>query len=138
MKRIGRLIYICGILALSAVGTAAATPADQAVAEAEAAATQLRDAMGKLSQAVTADDQVVALTEVISGYEKGLSSLRDGLRQASAREAELRAQFEAQRDRLARVLGAMTSLQQSPETALLLHPDGALSSARAGMILSDV
>ncbi|MDP0929051.1 peptidase M23 [Paracoccus onubensis] len=138
MKRIGRLIYICGILALPAVGTAAATPADQAVAEAEAAATQLRDAMGKLSQAVTADDQVVALTEVISGYEKGLSSLRDGLRQASAREAELRAQFEAQRDRLARVLGAMTSLQQSPETALLLHPDGALSSARAGMILSDV
>lgn len=133
-----RLIVTCGFLAFPTSGIAAITPADQAVVEAEQAAAQLRSAMDKLSEAVTADDQVVALTEVIRGYEMGLSSLREGLRHASAREAELRSQFEAQRDRLARVLGAMTSLRQSPETALLLHPDGAVSSARAGMILSDV
>lgn len=124
-------------LALSG-GAVAATPANEAVAEAEAAAAQLRAAVGKLGGALEADDQVVALTEVIRGYEQGLAALRDGLRQASARETELRARFEAQRERLARVLGAMTSLQQSPETTLLLHPAGALANARSAMILSDV
>ncbi|TGN39675.1 peptidase M23, partial [Paracoccus liaowanqingii] len=84
------------------------------------------------------DDQVVALTEVIRGYELGLSALRDGLRQASAREAELRDRFEAQRGQLSRVLGAMTALQRSPESTMLLHPAGALANARTGMILSGI
>lgn len=114
------------------------TPANQAVADAEEAAALLRAALGQLADAVAADDQVVALTEVIRGYELGLAALRDGLRQASAREAELRDRFEAQRERLAQVLGAMTALQQSPESTMLLHPAGALANARSGMILSAV
>lgn len=128
-------IVLCGLLA---VPVAAQTPAKEAVAEAQDAAAQLRAAIGKLDEAVTAQDQVVALTEVIRGYEQGMASLRQGLRQASVREVELRAQFETRRDRLSRVLGAMTALEQSPETALLLHPNGALASAQSGMILSDV
>ncbi|MTE00446.1 peptidoglycan DD-metalloendopeptidase family protein [Paracoccus sp. YIM 132242] len=109
-----------------------------AVAEAQDAAAQLRAAVAKLADALTADDQVVALTEVIRGYEQGLAALREGLRQASAREAELRARFESQRVQLASVLGAMTALQQSPETTMLLHPAGALANARFGMVLADV
>ena len=114
------------------------TPAGRAVADAEAAAALLRAALGQLSEAVAADDQVVALTEVIRAYELGLAALRDGLRQAHARELELRDRFEAQSAQLSRVLGAMTALQQSPESTMLLHPAGALSNARSGMILSDV
>lgn len=135
------LIAACGLLMAAPAlgpGVAAATPANQAVAEAQDAAAQLRAAVGKLAEAVTADDQVTALTEVIRGYEQGLASLRDGLRQASTREAELRSQFQAERGRLSRVLGAMTALQQAPETAMLLHPGGALATAQSGMILSDV
>lgn len=109
-----------------------------AVAEAQDAAAQLRAAVAKLAEAVSADDQVVALTEVIRGYEQGLAALREGLRQASAREAELRARFESQRVQLASVLGAMTALQQAPEATLLLHPAGALANARSGMVLADV
>ncbi|TJZ92562.1 peptidase M23 [Paracoccus gahaiensis] len=124
------------VLVLPAV--AQTSPANQAVADAEAAAALLRAAIGQLAQAVSADDQVVALTEVIRGYELGLSALRDGLRQASAREAELRDRFEAQRGQLSRVLGAMTALQQSPESTMLLHPAGALANARTGMILSGI
>ncbi|WP_407674139.1 murein hydrolase activator EnvC family protein [Paracoccus beibuensis] len=123
------------------VGGAAAqpmTPANQAVADAEDAAALLRAALGQLADAVAADDQVLALTEVIRGYELGLAALRDGLRQASAREAELRDRFEAQRERLGQVLGAMTALQQSPESTMLLHPAGALANARSAMILSAV
>lgn len=123
---------------LLAAPALAQTPANQAVTEAEAAAAQLRAAIGKLSGAVSADDQVTALTEVIRGYEQGLGALREGLRQASAREAELRGRFEAERRRLAGVLGAMTVLRQSPETTMLLHPAGALANARSGMILADV
>ena len=132
----GGLIAAAPLTALAQDGDL--SPASQAVVDAQDAAAQLRAAVSKLSDALTQDDQVVALTEVIRGYEQGLSALRQGLREASAREAELRGQFEQQRARLASVLGAMTSLQQSPESAMLLHPAGALSNARSGMILSDV
>ncbi|MDP5308556.1 murein hydrolase activator EnvC family protein [Paracoccus spongiarum] len=135
IRALALALALCA-LPLGAAG--AATPANEAVAEAEAAAAQLRAAVAKLAEAVSADDQVTALTEVIRGYEHGLAALREGLRQASAREADLHARFEAQRARLARVLGAMTALQQSPESTLLLHPAGALANARSGMILSDV
>lgn len=133
---LGGLIAAAPVLATAQ--DADVSPASQAVLDAQDAAAQLRAAVAKLSDALNQDDQVVALTEVIRGYEQGLSALRGGLREASAREAELRAQFERQRARLASVLGAMTSLQQSPELAMLLHPAGALSNARSGMILSDV
>lgn len=130
-------------LALAAMVAAAPVQAQEssvgaAVAEAQDAAAQLRAAVSKLADALTADDQVVALTAVIRGYEQGLAALREGLRQASAREAELRARFESQRVQLASVLGAMTALQRSPETTMLLHPAGALANARSGMVLADV
>ena len=130
-------------LALAALVAAAPVQAQEssvgaAVAEAQDAAAQLRAAVSKLADALTADDQVVALTAVIRGYEQGIAALREGLRQASAREAELRARFESQRVQLASVLGAMTALQRSPETTMLLHPAGALANARSGMVLADV
>ena len=114
----------------------AATAASPAVAE--AAAAQLRASVAKLDEALSADDQVTALAEVITGYEQGLSALRAGLRAAAAREAALRADFEAQHDRLSRILGAMTALGEAPETAMLLHPGGAEATARSAMILASV
>ncbi|MDQ1900370.1 peptidoglycan DD-metalloendopeptidase family protein [Paracoccus sp. WLY502] len=139
MKPLFSLI-LAALIAVAPPSTAQETQPSvtAAVAEAEGAAAQLRAAVEKLADAVSADDQVVALTEVIRGYEQGLAALRDGLRQASAREAELRARFEAQRGRLVSVLGAMTALQQAPETTMLLHPAGALANARSGMVMSDV
>lgn len=139
LRRLALILAACGALSVPAGAQEPATsPANQAVAEAEEAAALLRAAMGQLAEAVSADDQVVALTEVIRGYELGLAALREGLRQASARETELRARFEAQRGQLSRVLGAMTALQQSPESTMLLHPAGALANARSGMLLSGV
>lgn len=105
---------------------------------AEAAAAQLRASVDKLSTALTADDQVTALAEVVSGYEQGQAALREGLRQAALREAELRTRFESQRESLSDVLGVMMAMERSPETALLLHPAGGTATARAGMILSAV
>lgn len=127
-------------LALAAPATQAqqAEPLSQAAQEASDAAEQLRAATGQLDAALTKDDQVKSLTEMIRAYEMGLSALRDGLRRAGIREQEIRTEFDARREKLGRVLGVMTSMQRSPETMLLLHPAGPEASARAGMILSSV
>ncbi|UXU76002.1 MULTISPECIES: murein hydrolase activator EnvC family protein [unclassified Paracoccus (in: a-proteobacteria)] len=110
----------------------------QAAREAAEAASQLRAAVDQLDQALTEDDQVASLTRMIRAYEQGLAALREGLRRAGLREQQIRAQFDARGADLGRVLGAMTAMQKSPETMLLLHPAGAEDSARAGMILDAV
>ena len=125
-------------LAMPGGGMAAAQTASEARAMAEAAAAQLRASMDKLGAALTADDQVTALSEVIRGYEQGQAALREGLRQAALRETELRDRFESQRESLSEVLGVMMSMERAPEATLLLHPGGATATARAGMILSAV
>lgn len=115
-----------------------AEPLGQAAEEAAEAAQMLRDATNQLDQALSKEDQVASLTQMILAYEKGLSALRDGLRRAGIREQEIRTEFDARRDKLGRILGVMTAMQQSPETLLLLHPAGPEASARAGMILASV
>lgn len=110
----------------------------QAAQEAAEAAEMLRNATGQLDSALSKEDQVASLTQMIRAYEQGLSALRDGLRRAGIREQQIRAEFEARRDKLGRVVGVMTAMQRSPETMLLLHPAGPEASARAGMILSSV
>ncbi|WP_134678527.1 murein hydrolase activator EnvC family protein [Paracoccus ravus] len=114
------------------------SPLAEAAAEAGEAAEMLREATGQLDAALSKEDQVASLTQMIRAYEQGLSALRDGLRRAGIREQEIHSQFEARRERLGRIIGVMTAMQRSPETLLLLHPAGPESSARAGMILSSV
>ncbi|AGT07499.1 murein hydrolase activator EnvC family protein [Paracoccus aminophilus] len=125
-------------LVLAEAPSLAASPVNQAAEEAAAAAAQLRAATNELDKALTANDQVVALTEMIRAYEKGLGALRSGLRRAGMREQQITADFEARRARLSRVLGVMTTMEQSPETALLLHPAGPEATARSGMILASI
>ncbi|WP_312529551.1 peptidoglycan DD-metalloendopeptidase family protein [Paracoccus sp. (in: a-proteobacteria)] len=125
-------------LAVAQAPALAASPVNQASEEAAAAAVQLREATARLDAALSANDQVVALTEMIRAYEKGLSALRSGLRRAGVREQQIVAEFDARRDRLSRVLGVMTAMEKSPETALLLHPAGPEATARSGMVLSAI
>ena len=115
-----------------------ATPAEAAAAQAAEAADALRAAIGKLDTALGADDQVIALGEVIRAYERGQGALRDSLRRAALREAQVRTEFDQRRDRLSRVVGVMAAMQRSPETLMLLHPAGATSTAQSGLVLSTV
>lgn len=114
------------------------TPAEAAAAEAAAAAAEMRAATARLEQALDADDQVTALTALIRAYEQGQAALRDGLRRASAREAEIRAGFDARRDTLGRVLAVMATMERAPETTLLLHPAGPEATARSGLVMAAV
>ncbi|MCB2117263.1 MAG: peptidoglycan DD-metalloendopeptidase family protein [Rhodobacteraceae bacterium] len=121
-----------------ALGALPARAADPAVPEAEAAAEELRAAIAELNGAEGSRNRVAALTRTIKAYEHGLGSLRDALRRASVREAEIETSFEARRTRIAQLLGVMASMERDPEPLLLFHPDGPLGTARAAMILSSV
>jgi murein hydrolase activator len=102
------------------------------------AAVALREAIAALQSAEGQKDRIAALTTTISAYERGLAVMRDSLRRAAIREGEIAAAFDARRDRISRVLGAMTSLGRSADPLLLLHPDGPESTVRSAMLLSAV
>jgi murein hydrolase activator len=104
---------------------------------AEAAASLARAAVA-LDQAEGARDRVAALTETVRAYETGLSALREGLRRGALRERAIRAEFEAEADRLSRLFGVLMSMQASPEALLLMHPEGAAQTVRAGMLVADL
>lgn len=118
--------------------------ADPARAELDAAATAqqaaelLEQAGFALLEADGARDRVEALTQTVRAYEEGLLALREGIRQAAQRERTILLIFEAERDRLARLLGVLQSIEGSQAPLLLLHPEGPMGTARSGMIVSDV
>ncbi len=91
-----------------------------------------------LRQADGSRDRVAALTQTVRAYETGLDAMREGLRRATIRQAAIQAMFDADRDRLSRLLGVLQSVEAMPAPVTLLHPDGALGAARSSMILSDV
>lgn len=137
MRLLAPLTALALVLAVAAPGLTA-SPVQQASDEATAAAEQLRSAASQLDQALSANDQVAALGNMIRAYERGMGALRSGLRRAGQREQQIMAEFETRRERLSRVLGVMTAMQKSPETALLLHPAGPEATARSAMLLSSI
>ena len=112
----------------------AATPAELA---AEASA-DLQAAVAAMEEAESARDRVAALTQTIRAYEDGLAALREALRQASLRETELSLRFNAERDRIARLVGVLGRLEAEPGPLLLLHPTGPVGTVRSGMMMADV
>ena len=130
MIRTAALIWL--LCSLSAHAESDATTA------ARAAADGLRSAIEALDAAKGGQAQVDVLTRTIKAYEAGLGALRDGLRRATIREQALKRQFDAKREQVAALLGAMTAMQTTAGPLLLLHPSGPLGTARSGMILSEV
>lgn len=112
--------------------------AQQAGETALRAAALLSNAAIELDRAQGASDRVRALTAVVRAYEAGLSALRDGLRQVTIRERALSRDLDAREDEIARLLGVLTSIERAPAPLLLLHPSGALGTARASMMLGEV
>ncbi len=107
------------------------------VADAEAAAERLRQAGLSLSEAEGTQNRVRALTETIRAYEDGLSVLRDALRDAALRERIIRDRFEREAEQLSRFLAALQAMGQSPEATVLLHPSGAIGTARASILMAE-
>ena len=117
-------------LAANAQGSAAET--------ARRAAEDLRASIAALEEAEGRSDRIAALTGTIRAYEAGLGSLRDGLRRATIREAEIAAEFEARRAEYEALLAGMVAVGRAPAPVALLHPDGPEAAVRAALVMGDV
>jgi septal ring factor EnvC (AmiA/AmiB activator) len=122
------------LLLLLALPLRAETVAEQAAK----ASADLQEAVAALDAATEARDRVTALSRTIRAYEAGLAALRSALREAALREATLTRAFDGKRDGIGRLLGVLATMEANPGPLLLLHPEGAVGSARSGMILADV
>ena len=107
-------------------------------AAAREAMAQLDAAARRLDEAHSARDRVRALTETVLALETGLAAMRDGLRAASIRESELQRALAARDAEVTRLLAALGKTGGRAGPISLLHPQGALGSARAGMLLAAV
>lgn len=131
MRRLALITLLC------AMGSAVLAQNDPALT-AQRAAQMLERAALSMAEAANARDRVDALTETIRAYEEGLSALREGMRRAAIREQSITVVFDAQQERLGRLLGVLQSMQAAPGPLLLIHPSGPVGTARSGMIISDV
>ena len=102
------------------------------------AITALEEAAAELRAAEGARDRVAALTQTVRAYEDGLNAMREGLRRATIREAAIKGVFNAERDKLSRLLGVLQSIEATPAPVTLMHPAGPVGAARSGMILAQV
>ncbi len=109
-------------------------PADQAVI----ALKSLEEASQQLEDARKARDRVKALTATVRAFEQGLGAMREGLRQAAIQERALSDRLQAQESEVAALLGALQSIGRLDSPQILLHPSGALGTARAGMLLAEI
>ncbi len=125
------------LLVVLGFGTSAIAKSEQ-VDAALAAAAQLEEATVALQAAKSPRDRVRALTEIVRSFEAGLEAMRDGLRRAATREAQVSRQLEAREDEIADLLGILQTIETAPPPVLLLHPSGPIGSARSGMMLAEV
>ena len=116
----------------------AAQAQQEAGAEARAAAQALAEAARQLEEAEGAGDRVRALTGTIRAYERGLGAMRAGLRQAAIRESELSQRLQARDGEVADLLGALLGIGPDAGPRVLLHPEGPMGTARAGMMLAEL
>lgn len=132
---IGRLaaILLCGVLSVSA-----AAAQTEAGAQATAALAQLDAAALDLGKAKKARDRVRALTATIHAFEAGLSAMREGLRQAAIRERVLNERLAAREADVAQLFASLQAMSLHGTTEVLLHPSGAMDTARAGMLLAEL
>ncbi|WP_050603824.1 murein hydrolase activator EnvC [Ruegeria sp. 6PALISEP08] len=120
---------------ISAFPALAQTSSSQAALE---AAKMLEQASLSLTEADSARDRVRALTQTIQAYEAGLSAMREGLRQAATREAQLSAELRAREKDVRQLIGVLQTIETTAPPVLMLHPSGPLGAARTGMMLSEV
>lgn len=102
------------------------------------AAEQLKVASAMLAAAGQSQDRVKALTKTVTAYESGLSVMRNGLRAITLQQQQLHQQLDGQDVDISRLVGVLHSINTAPDAALIVHPGGAIDTARAGMMVTDV
>ncbi|WP_407491761.1 murein hydrolase activator EnvC family protein [Pseudooceanicola sp. MF1-13] len=137
MTLFARLIAVLCLTALPA-GAQDASGQNATAAAAIQAAQDIETAIAMLTNAQDAPDRVAALTETTRAFEDGLAAMREGLRQVTAREAELSAALASREDEIAQLLGTLQMMGGTGTPVVFLHPSGAVGTARSAMIVADV
>lgn len=130
------MIWRAALLAIWMAGAASAQQGP--AAQAQAALDALDRAVRQLDEAQSARDRVGALTATIRALEDGLGAMREGARQAAIRDRILTRKLASQESEIAALLGALQTMGRSDSPTALLHPSGALGTARAGMLLAEI
>ena len=136
---IGFLRVISLVLMLCfTLSTAPLWAAETVAKTARDAAQKLEEASIKLTIAKAKKDRINALTETIQAFETALSSFRASLRQVASAKQDLKTRLHLREENISRLIGVLYSIDNEPAPAKLVHPDGPLTTARAGMLLSDM
>jgi murein hydrolase activator len=123
------------ILSVAALLWASALTAEEGPGVmAQKASDQLAEAAIQLAGAASSKDRIAALTQTVRAYESGLAAMREGLRQAALAERSIRAKFEREDAQMAEVVSLLGTVSQAPEIGSVLHPSGALATARATIL----
>lgn len=125
---------LAALLVLAPPAHARSDPAESARIAMEA----LEEAAFALEDASKSSHRIEALTQTVQALESGLEAVREGLRQVAIREAAISGAFDGERDRLARLLGVLQAIGATPAPATLVHPQGPVGAARAGMLVSSM
>ena len=105
---------------------------------ARTAAKNLDAAAMEMADAKNAKNRIKAFAGTIQAFEEALALLRASMRQIAITQADLETNLSLQEEDISRLVGVLHAIDNEPITAKLVHPDGPLSTARAGMLLSDI
>lgn len=125
-------------LVLVALMPGAVMARSEIAVQAREAAVALEEASLSLDAADGARDRVRALTQTIQAFEIGLTAMREGLRQAAINEAQLSQRLQSRDAEVAQLFGALQSIGAEASPVILLHPEGPMGTARAGMLLAEL
>jgi septal ring factor EnvC (AmiA/AmiB activator) len=133
--------FICLLLVSALLSGQAAVAQNAGVLAqdaASAAADELVRASVALEQAQSVPDRITALTAVVDAFESGLSALRSEVRRAALREQLLSRELSDKSSEISKLLTVMQVVGRARGPQVTFHPDGALGTARAGMMLGAV
>ena len=100
--------------------------------------SDLNAARNKLSIADSYRERVKALSDLIQETEESLSDLRSKYRIIKSQTKKLNKDLILQKEKISELAGALLVVGREPLGSKLLHPDGALNTARSSLILSDI
>lgn len=129
-----RLLAVLLLCVLASFPARAADVVDTATE----AARMVSAARDKLAAARSSRSQVKALSEAIRAYEVALVAMQGGLRELKKATITAQTRYAEEKTRVEKALVALQALEKTSPAKRVWHPDGALSSLRAGMILSDL
>ena len=98
----------------------------------------LKNARNQLSTADSYRERIEALSNLIQETEESLSDLRSKYRIIKLQTEKLTKDIISQKEKISKLAGALLGVGREPLGSKLLHPDGALNTARSSLILSDI